>query len=95
LLVADGAGYYDADDLDVVRTAASLAAFGIEARHLRAFRTAADRELGLVEQVVTPLRRQRGPGSPAKADETAREISALCVRLHASLVRSALARRGS
>jgi len=95
LLVGDGSGYYDSDDLDVVRTAAELAAFGIEARHLRAFRTAADRELGLVEQVVTPLRRQRGPGSPAKAEEVAREISALCVRLHATLVRSALTRRGT
>lgn len=95
LLVVDGSGYYDADDLEVVRTAAELAAFGIEARHLRAFRTAADRELGLVEQVVTPLRRQRGAGSPAKAEEVAREISALCVRLHATLVRSALSRRGT
>lgn len=94
LVAADTSGFFDADDLDVVRAAGELAAFGIEARHLRAFRTAADRELGLVEQVVTPLRRQRGPGSPARAEEVAREISALCVRLHASLVRSALARRG-
>lgn len=95
LVAPDGSGYYDADDLDVIRTAAELAAFGIEARHLRAFRTAADRELGLVEQVVTPLRRQRGPGSPAKAEEVAREISALCLRLHAGLVRAALTRRGT
>lgn len=94
MVSADSSGYFDADDLDVVRTAGGLAAFGIEARHLRAFRTAADRELGLVEQVVTPLRRQRGPGSPARADEVAREISSLCVRLHAGLVRSGLSRRG-
>lgn len=94
MVSADPAGYFDADDLDVVRTAGELAGFGIEARHLRAFRTAADRELGLVEQVVTPLRRQRGPGSPARAEEVAREISSLCLRLHAGLVRSALSRRG-
>ena len=47
-------------------TARELAAFGLEPRHLRAFRTAADREVGLVEQVVAPhaprpRRRRRGP----------------------------------
>jgi DNA-binding transcriptional MerR regulator len=83
-------GWYDADALEIVRVARDLAAFGIEARHLRAFRTAADREIGLVEQVVSPLRRQRQAGSNARAEEVAREISALCVRLHATLVRAAL-----
>lgn len=90
LVVADAAGYYDQDDLAVATTAGELAVFGIEARHLRPFRTAADRELGLVEQVVTPLRRQRGTGSPARAEEVAREISALCLRLHTTLVRQGL-----
>ncbi len=83
-------GYYDADDLEVARTAGELAGYGIEPRHLRAFRTAADREIGLVEQVTSPLRHHRGTGSHARADELAREISALCLRLHATLVRAAL-----
>jgi len=87
-------GYYDADDLEIARTAADLAIFGIEPRHLRAFRTAADREVGLVDQVTTPLRHHRGAGSPARAQEVAREISALCVRLHTTLVRAALDRLG-
>lgn len=85
-------GYYDADDLVVATIAAELATYGIGARHLRPFRTAADRELGLVEQVVTPLRHQRSAGSPAKADEVAREISALLLRLHATIVRAGLRR---
>ena len=38
--------------------------FGLEPRHLRPFRTAADREVGLVEQVVAPLLRQRNPRGP-------------------------------
>ncbi len=87
-------GYYDADDLEIARTAGALASYGIEPRHLRAFRTAADREVGLVEQVTTPLRHHRGAGSSAKAEEVAREISALCVRLHATLVRAGLDRLG-
>ncbi|MFZ5872393.1 MAG: MerR family transcriptional regulator [Actinomycetota bacterium] len=83
-------GWYDADALEIATVARELGGYGIEARHLRAFRTAAEREVGLVEQVVSPLRRQRQAGSEARAAEVAREISALCVRLHASLVRSAL-----
>lgn len=85
-------GTYDADALAVVRAAAGLARFGIEPRHLRPFRTAADREAGLVEQVVAPLRRQRGPEAAGRADETAHEVAALCVRLHAALVSIALNR---
>ena len=48
---------------------ASFAAFGLEPRHLRVFRTAADREVGLVEQVVTPMRRGRDAAAAARADE--------------------------
>ena len=61
----------------VARTVAELAAFGLEPRHLRAFKAAADREVGLVEQVVTPLRRQRNPEARARAEEAARELAAL------------------
>ena len=69
---------------------AELARFGIEARHLRAFKTAADREIGLVEQVIAPLVRQRNPEARARADEVARELAALSVRLHATLVKAGL-----
>jgi DNA-binding transcriptional MerR regulator len=92
LLAPNGSGYYDAHDLDVTRTARELASYGIEPRHLRAFRTAADREIGLVAQVVAPLRLQRGAGSTARADEVARELAALCVRLHTRLVRAGVDR---
>jgi DNA-binding transcriptional MerR regulator len=89
-----GTRAYDADAVLVARTAGELAAFGIGPRHLRAFRAAADREAGLVEQVVTPLRRQRGPEAAGRAEEASREVAALCVRLHAALVKSALERGG-
>ena len=69
---------------------AEMARFGIEARHLRAYRTAADREIGLFEQVVTPLMRQRNPEARGRAEEAVRELAALSVRLHATLVRAGL-----
>lgn len=95
LVAARPGGVYDGDALLVVGTAVELAEFGIEPRHLRAFRAAADREAGLIEQVVSPLRRQRSPEAAARAQEATRELSRLCVRLHASLVRTAIERGGS
>jgi DNA-binding transcriptional MerR regulator len=94
MISARPGGMYDGDAVLVARTAQELAAFGIEPRHLRAFRSAADREAGLIEQVVSPLRRQRGPEAAGRAEEATRELSGLCVRLHATLVRAALERGG-
>ena len=85
-----GGTHYDANALVVARTVAAMSGFGIEPRHLRAFKTAADREVGLVEQVITPLLRQRNPEARARAEEVSRELAALSVALHAALVRAAL-----
>lgn len=84
------ADLYDADALAVADAVAGMAAFGFDARHLRSFKSAADREAGLVEQVVAPLLGHRDPDARARAGETARELAAQSVRLHAALVRSAL-----
>jgi len=84
--------HYDGDALTVAKVVAEISGFGIEGRHLRAFKTAADREVGLVEQVITPLLRQKNPDSKARAQEVSREIASLSVRLHAALVRSGLNR---
>ena len=90
-LISKRGSHYDGDALSVASTVAEMAAFGIEPRHLRTFKVAADREVGLVEQVVTPLLRQRDPESQQRADDTIRQLSALSVRLHASLVKAGLA----
>jgi DNA-binding transcriptional MerR regulator len=82
--------HYDGDALVVARTAGALAAFGIEPRHLRAFKTSADREVGLVEQVVSPLRHSREDGAEGRAAQVTDEIAALSLRLHATLVRTGL-----
>jgi DNA-binding transcriptional MerR regulator len=85
-----GTGHYDTDALVIARTARELADFGFEPRHLRAFKTSADREVGLVEQVVAPHKRGRDAAAKARAEETVSEIAALSVRLHATLVKSGL-----
>ena len=91
-LVAIRGRHYDSDGLAVAKAVAEISAFGIGARHLRAFNTAADREIGLVEQVTTPLLRQKGSESKARAEEVERELASLSIRLHASLVRAGLHR---
>jgi hypothetical protein len=83
-------GDYDAESVNIAKIVADLGRFGLEPRHLRAVKAAAEREAGLVEQVVAPLRRHRNPQTRAHAESTARELAALSVRLHAALVQSAL-----
>ncbi len=93
LLAAGRTGHYDAAALLVATTVGELAAYGLEPRHLRSIKTAADREADFVEQVVTPQRRQRDAAAKARADETVRQLSTLTLRLHTALVRRALGHR--
>ncbi|MGQ0716336.1 MAG: transcriptional regulator FtsR [Pseudonocardiales bacterium] len=84
------AGFYDSDAVLVARTAVAMTEFGLEPRHLRAFRASADREVGLLTQIVTPMTRLRDPDARARADEVVRELAMLSVRLHALLVKTGL-----
>lgn len=90
LVSARTGGWYDADALAVVTVAAQLAGYGLEARHLRAYRAAADREVGLFAQLVAPLLRGSDPSARARAEETVRDLAGLSQRLHAALVRVGL-----
>lgn len=74
----------------MARLIADLGRFGLEPRHLRAMKAAADREAGLVEQLVAPLRRHRNPQTRAHAEATMKELVGLSVRLHEALVQTAL-----
>jgi DNA-binding transcriptional MerR regulator len=89
-LVRGRAGRYDADALAVARVAAQLAEYGLEPRHLRAYRAAADREVGLFTQLVAPLAKQSSPAARSRAAEMVRELAALSQQLHAALVRAGL-----
>ncbi len=83
-------GIFDPWARDVVMVAAALADHGIDARHLRIFRAAADRQSDLVEQVVAPWRGQRNVSARARAGTLAAEVGELCARMHTALVRSAV-----
>ncbi|WP_328483136.1 MerR family transcriptional regulator [Streptomyces sp. NBC_00377] len=83
-------GVYDAEAATVAALVAELGRFGIEPRHLRVMKAAADREAGLVDQVVAPLRRHRNPQTRAHAEARTKELAGLTVRLHAALVQTAL-----
>ena len=89
-LVVGGELYYDEEALTVAKLAADFARYGIEPRHLRLFRNAVDRELGLIEQVVTPLLRQRNPEARQRAIDSAGELSRLGQSLRAAILRRAL-----
>ncbi|MGF1427248.1 MerR family transcriptional regulator [Kitasatospora sp. LaBMicrA B282] len=90
-LVAPGPdGGYDADALQIARLVAELGRFGLEPRHLRQVKAAAEREIALVDQVVAPLRRHRNPQTRVHAETTARELATLAVRLHATMVQAGL-----
>ncbi|MFI8241801.1 MerR family transcriptional regulator [Streptomyces sp. NPDC085866] len=83
-------GAYDSEAVTVASLVAELGRFGIEPRHLRVMKAAADREAGLVDQVVAPLKRHRNPQTRAHAEARAKELAALTVKLHAALVQIAL-----
>jgi DNA-binding transcriptional MerR regulator len=85
---------YGADALAVARALAALRQYGVQARHLRPVKAAADRAANLVEQVIAPQLRQRGPGARDAAARTAWQIADLTLRLHATLVESALGEAG-
>ena len=90
-LVRPGAGgFYDTESAAVARLVRAMAEFGIEPRHLRAFRASADREVGLLEQIVAPLYHQHGENARGRADEALRELAALSVGLHTLLVKAGL-----
>ncbi|MFE7931191.1 MerR family transcriptional regulator [Streptomyces sp. NPDC057456] len=83
-------GVYDAEAATVAALVSELGRFGIEPRHLRVMKAAADREAGLVDQVVAPLKRHRNPQTRAHAQARTKELAGLTVRLHAALVQTAL-----
>ncbi len=93
-LVRASGRQYGPDALAAAQIIVALGRYGVQARHLRAVRAAVERETALIEQVVAPTLRQRSPGSRDRAGQTAREVAALSLQLHASLMGSALAEAG-
>lgn len=81
---------YSDDAVVVARKAAVFFKHGLEARHLRAYKVAADREAGLLEQLILPLLKQRNPGARRQAFEVLSELAEQGQGLHAAFLRQAL-----
>lgn len=82
-----GTTHYGREALTLAIAAKKLAEYGIDGRHLRAFKMSADREVGLVEQAIAPHVRRAGAGK-----DVAGEVTQLVVSFHAALVRLAMER---
>jgi DNA-binding transcriptional MerR regulator len=83
-------GFFDEHAPVILQCARALADYGVEPRHLRAFRSAADRQSDLIAQIAGPLVKAGKTGSRDRADDLAREVAALAITLHTSLIKSAV-----
>jgi len=86
-------GFFDEDSVVILQCARALSEYGVEPRHLRAFRSAADRQSDLIAQIAAPLLgagKAGKAGARDRADDLAREVAALAITLHTSLVKSAV-----
>lgn len=83
---------YGEPALAVLKALVELQRSGIEPRHLRGFRVAAERELGLIESALIPISRRKDASSRAKASELARDIAGQLEVVRSSLIRTALSR---
>jgi DNA-binding transcriptional MerR regulator len=93
LLEARGNGgekRYSAGDAEIAAVCAQLASYGIGPRNLRVFRTAADREVSLLGQLVGPSLRTRNPERREAALDDLRALGELAQELSQLLAWRAL-----
>jgi DNA-binding transcriptional MerR regulator len=81
---------FDEHSVVIAQCARALADYGVEPRHLRAFRSAADRQSDLIAQIAGPVVKAGKAGARDRADDLAREVAALAITLHTSLIKSAV-----
>jgi DNA-binding transcriptional MerR regulator len=90
-VISTGPGtFFDEHAVVILQCARALADYGVEPRHLRAFRSAADRQSDLIAQIAGPLVKADKAGARDRADDLAREVAALAITLHTSLIKSAV-----
>jgi DNA-binding transcriptional MerR regulator len=83
---------YGDEALTVLKALAELRRSGIEPRHLRGFRAAAEREIGLIETALVPIARRNDVSSKARTAELAREIAGQLDVVRGSIIRSSISR---
>jgi methylmalonyl-CoA mutase cobalamin-binding subunit len=87
IITTGPAGFFDEHSVVIAQCAQALEEYGVEPRHLRAFRSAADRQSDLIAQIAGPVVKA---GARDRADDLAREVAALAIALHTSLIKSAV-----
>ena len=88
-------GPFDEDAVEIASASKRLLDAGLEARHLRGWRVAADREAGLLEQLIQPLLRQRNPEARAQAVGRLHDLEQVGGRLRSAMMRSSLRQHGT
>jgi len=88
----DGKQVYKDDDLAIARAARRMIRQGLETRHLRTIRLAADREVELLAQLVAPMLRHRNPDNRRRAAEILAETAHAGSQLSESIIRSRIRR---
>lgn len=81
-------GPYDGNDLLVATAAAGFLAQGVEARHLRMYRQAVEREMSFFEQMVMPTRQRKDPAGEQLARETIKKLESLSRSMREGMLRS-------
>ncbi len=83
-----GVKYYDETEREIVRAVTELARYGVAGRNLRVFRTSADREAALLQQILAPALRSRNPERRKEAIEALENLAAVASHLkHLLLIR--------
>jgi DNA-binding transcriptional MerR regulator len=83
-----GTRYYDETEREVVRAVKELAAYGVAGRNLRVFKSSAEREAALLQQILAPALRSRNPERRKEAVEALENLAAVASHLkHLLLVR--------
>jgi DNA-binding transcriptional MerR regulator len=90
VITTGAGGFFDEHAVVILQCARALSEYGVEPRHLRAFRSAADRQSDLIAQIAGPVVKAGKAGARDRADDLAREVAALAITLHTSLIKSAV-----
>ena len=83
-------GVYDENDLLVAKAAKGFFAHGVEARHLRMYKQAVDRETAFIEQIISPVAHRKDPDASKRAGETAHELADLSRTMREAMLRTSV-----
>ena len=83
-----GVRYFDETEREIIAAVAELARYGVGGRNLRVFRSSADREANLLQQILAPALRSRNPERRKEAVDALENLAAVATHLkHLLLIR--------